>query len=76
MKLEDIEDHTSEFLDARKTELWDMIKEKFDGDTSVVAEICEIEYELTKREFVGPDPLKELKDVSFSIEDEDINNKK
>jgi len=50
MKLEDIPEHSWEELEARKTELWDMIKEKFDGDTSVVAEICEIEYALARRE--------------------------
>jgi len=68
MELDELEDKSIQELENRKTELWDMIKDKFDGDTSVVAEICEIEYEMTKREFVGEDPMKELAEEPFSID--------
>jgi hypothetical protein len=38
-----------------------MISDKFNGDSSVVSEICEIEYELTKRELVGRNPYNDFK---------------
>jgi len=68
MELDELEDKSIQELENRKTELWDIIKDKFDGDTAVVAEICEIEYEMTKREFVGEDPMKELAEEPFSID--------
>jgi hypothetical protein len=53
MELDELEGKSLKELEKRKTELWDMITEKFDGDNSICAELCEIEYELTKREYVG-----------------------
>jgi hypothetical protein len=67
MELEKIENAETEELISRKDELWDEIKKKLNGETSTLAEICEIEYELTKRELVGEDPRKEWNDVEYSI---------
>lgn len=75
MDLDKIEYAETEELIARKDELWDEIVKKLNGNTSELAEICEVEYELTKREFVGEDPLKEIAQEPFSIEDEDLDEK-
>ena len=40
-------------LEARKSLLWELIRSKFNGDPWAVAEICEIEYTLTRIEIEG-----------------------
>lgn len=52
MELDKIEYAKTEELMSRKDELWEEIVKRLNGETSSLAEICEIEYELTKREFI------------------------
>lgn len=75
MELDKIEYAETEELISRKDKLWEEIAKKMNGETSDLAEICEIEYELTKREFIGEDPLKELAKMPYSIEDLDEKDK-
>jgi len=75
MKLEKIECAETEELISRKDELWDEIAKKLGEDISALSEICEVEYELAKREFLGEDHLKELEKIPFSIEDIDEKDK-
>ena len=40
----------SESLSKRKDDIWDQLKETFGCNSDIIAELCEIERELTKRE--------------------------
>lgn len=50
MELEKIEEADSESLSKRKDDIWDQLKETFGCNSDIIAELCEIERELTKRE--------------------------
>ena len=65
-------------LEARKSLLWDLIKSKFNDDVWAVAEICEIEYTLTRKEIEGEEQRmnKKAQSTDGLKEWEPLNRKK